>query len=262
MYYNRHTKSQMEESIRQQIYNALKNSKFSKETPELVDILNVEDNPESGVDIDFAVTKLSTSSFSENVEVFSYSEINYSLPVIEDTKYCVEDWVNPEYKRVYILILFCLEFVLPLLCMLITYIWIVRFLKVQNDRMSHYEMLRKKLIQKDKPHQKNCKLLSALCLAFIVCCLPLSLFNIVTDFVSTSPDKQTVIYWPLTILTTMELMNTVLSPLLYGYMNHNFRMEINDNLRRIKLRFARQNSTVRNNIELVKLPLKCYNSSD
>ncbi len=248
MYYNRKTKSKIENSIRKQILDALKKSKFVQEEPGIMD----QYTDELSVFLEEKISNHSNPSFDDQPDYFPIPDVNYSLPEIED-KYCVENWEHPVHKRIYILILFCLEFVLPLLCMLVTYIWIVCFLKVQNDRMSHYELLRKKLIQKDKPHQKNCKLLSALCLVFIVCCLPLSLFNIITDFVNTQPDKQTVIYWPLTILTTMELMNTVLSPLLYGYMNHNFRVEINDSIRRVKLRYGHQTIS-RNKMELVKLP--------
>lgn len=245
--------------MRQDLLDAIKRFKFTSN--------NLFNSPENGTfstnqtDLNVLLATNLTDShlFMDSSSIVMAME-NYSLPAFPDTKYCVENWKNPSHKRVYILILFCLEFVLPCLCMLITYIWIIRFLKVQNDRMSHYEMLRKKLIQKERPHRKNCKLLSSLCLAFIVCCLPLSLFNIVTNFISTS-EKQNVIYWPLTILTTLELLNTVLSPLLYGWMNHNFRIEINEKLRKLKYRRT-PNSFVRNENELAKMPLKCYGSEN
>lgn len=162
--------------------------------------------------------------------------------------YCVEHWENPTLKRVYILILFGLEFVLPFVSMLITYVWIIQFLRAQNDKMSHYEQLRKKLIQKERPHQKSCKLLSALCLTFIICCLPLSLFNIKTEFdmgkfmESNTYHQEKEIYSPLTILTTLEVLNTVISPLLYGWMNHNFRNEINEKVKLFKSKYSKVNT--------------------
>jgi hypothetical protein len=146
--------------------------------------------------------------------------------------YCFEEWPHPTYKRTYILILFVLEFVLPCTTLLVTYIWIIKFLKDQDNKMNHYELLHKRLIQKERPHQKNCKLLSALCLTFIICYLPLSLFNIEAEFhvkkflhEHTNSNKEQV-YLLLTLLTTLEVLNTVLSPLLYGWMNQNFRTEI------------------------------------
>jgi hypothetical protein len=167
----------------------------------------------------------------------------------ENTKYCYERWSDTTYKRVYILILFVLEFVLPCLTMLITYIWIIRFLKVQDNKMNHYQMLHKRLVQKEKHHQKNCKLLSALCVTFIICFLPLSFFNIKAEFdVNKYIDnndtfKQKEIYSPLTILTTLEEMNTILSPLLYGWMNHNFRNVINEKLNEFRRQYKRVKMT-------------------
>lgn len=155
--------------------------------------------------------------------------------------YCVEDWPQPIYKRIYILVLFTLEFVLPCICILVTYIWIIRFLKANDNKMSHYEILRIRLIQKERPHQKNCKLLSALCITFITCYLPLSLFNIKAEFMmGTKADKD--IYSPLTILTTLEVLNTIASPLLYGWMNHNFRNEINQKMSLLKSKYRKVNT--------------------
>ena len=113
--------------------------------------------------------------------------------------------------------------------------------------MSHYEQLRKRLIQKERPHQKNCKLLSALCIAFIVCCLPLSLFNIKAEFdfgkITDGSFKEKEIYSPLTILSTLEVLNTVISPLLYGFMNHNFRIEINEKIKTLKIKYKKVKNT-------------------
>lgn len=173
------------------------------------------------------------------------SKINISLQG-QYTKYCYEQWSDTLYKRIYILILFVLEFVLPCLTMLITYIWIIRFLKIQDNKMNHYEMLHKRLVQKERHHQKSCKLLSALCLTFIICCLPLSFFNIKAEFnlskyIANNSEsfKQTELYSPLTILTTLEELNTILSPLLYGWMNHNFRNVINQKLNDFRKDYVR-----------------------
>ena len=158
----------------------------------------------------------------------------------ENPIYCFETWPHPIYKRIYILVLFVLEFVLPCIVMLVTYIWIVRFLKAQDDKMNHYELLRKRLMQKERQHHKSCKILSVLCVTFIICCLPLSFFNIksefdvnkyfATDVNADQASKEKEIYSSLTLLTTLEELNAILSPLLYGWLNHNFRNAINERL--------------------------------
>ena len=154
--------------------------------------------------------------------------------------YCVDNWSIVTHKRIYICILFFLEFLLPCLSMLVTYIWIIRFLKAQDDRMDHYDMLKKRLLQKEKRHQKNCKLLSALCLTFIVCCLPLSLFNIKAEFSMSvmSVSEKEDLYMQLIVLTIMEEFNTLITPLLYGWMNHNFRVEVDKKLNHVRKRWV------------------------
>lgn len=158
------------------------------------------------------------------LDISEYFKISNAFQV----RYCIETWSMVLLKRTYILVLFFLEFVLPCICMLVTYIWIILFLRQQHTRLSHYELLRKRLIQKDKPHKKSCKLLSVLCLIFIICCLPLSIFNIYTEFhidamLNIGDDE---LYSILTILTTFVTINAIINPLLYGWMNHNFRNEI------------------------------------
>ena len=254
MFYNRHTQEKLIENL----IDAIRRSSLQSS-------MQQQENQTSLFQMNVAAHANSSMLFIQGQHLNQSAEIGYDLDFYSKNlgptnNYCVESWSNPSHKRVYILILFCLEFVLPCLCMLITYIWIIRFLKMQHNRMTHYEMLRKKLIQKERPHQKNCKLLSSLCLTFIVCCLPLSLFNIITDFIINTQEKQTVIYWPLTILTTLELMNTVLSPLLYGWMNHNFRIEINEKLSKLKIKYKRANTFEEVN-EKGELPKKEANHS-
>jgi hypothetical protein len=205
---------------------------------------NSTSEEEMGDEQHFANNSASKSSpgitFSVESVIHQFSEKNLM--------YCVENWPVIGHKRIYILILFFLEFVLPCLSMLVTYIWIIRFLKVQDDRMNHYDMLRKRLLQKEKRHQKNCKLLTSLCLTFIVCCLPLSLFNIKAEFdmaaFVASTDERDV-YSPLIVLTIMEELNTLLSPLLYGLMNQNFRNEINDKVKEFRRKYSRTRSSSR-----------------
>lgn len=176
-------------------------------------------------------------------------------------KYCVENWSDTFYKRLYILVLFFLEFVLPCLSMFITYFWIISFLKKHDDKMSHHEQLRRKLIKKERPHQKNCRLLSALCLTFIICCLPLSLFNIKAEFdigkmstaINHNSFEEKEIYSPLTILTTLEEVNTIITPLLYGWMNQNFRYEIKAKIKILRKKYGR----VQNCEPLSQKPFKC-----
>jgi len=98
--------------------------------------------------------------------------------------------------------------------------------------------------RKERKNNKNCLLLASLCLSFIICSLPLSLFNILLDifFDSNSiqqTEKANIIYWLIIILTTLELLNAVISPLLYGWMNQNFKTELSSYCLIIRTKFSK-----------------------
>jgi len=84
-------------------------------------------------------------------------------------------------------------------------------------------------LKSTKSFQRNSLYFTSLCLAFIICSLPLSSFNILLDMFFDSnwiQQKEKMIYWSIIVLTTLELTHIIVSPILYGYMNQNFRQEL------------------------------------
>lgn len=159
---NRYTKSLYDQSFITKLQEFKDIMKYSPSIPSPIinvptqpgKFTNIQDNSIYNSDTtnygqtgNYSIFALENSSVN-SIEVFNQAEpfdleaLNYKLTA-DNKIYCLEDWREPNLKRIYILILFVLEFVLPCICMLTTYIWIVRFLKVQDDKMSHYEVLRK-----------------------------------------------------------------------------------------------------------------------
>jgi len=202
----------IQDSMKEEFYKALFLSNFSNMIPYNFTFENEANDP----------INISNSFNLENLRNIYATNKNVNL--------CVENWPDPFYKRIYVLTLFGLEFFLPCLTMLVTYIWIIRFLKKHDQQMIKHEQTKNKIpIERIKSrNHSNCLLLTSLCLAFIVCSLPLSLFNITLDmFFDTNwiQKQELTIYWLIIVLTTLELMNIIVSPILYGYMNQNFRNE-------------------------------------
>ena len=176
--------------------------------------------------------------FSINISESISLENLRNIYTQNEKQLCVENWPYPYFKRVYVFTLFGLEFFLPCLTMLITYVWIIRFLKKHDQRMLNHEKINisNSNIANDSSdlptkHHKRLKflLMTSFCLSFTICSLPLSLFNILLDiFINLNwiQQKEKTIYWLIIVLTTLELMNIVVSPILYGYMNQNFRNEL------------------------------------
>ena len=75
----------------------------------------------------------------------------------------------------------------------------------------------------------------------------MSLLNIKAEFyigklyklINHDSFQEKELYSPLTILTTLEELNTIVSPLLYGWMNHNFRFEINAKIKTLRKKYGR-----------------------
>jgi hypothetical protein len=203
------------DSMKDEFYKALSLSNF---TNMILSNFTIEN--EQNISFDVSRVKILTIENLRNI----YSEN-------ENVNLCVENWSYPYQKRIYVLILFGLEFFLPCLTMLVTYVWIIRFLNKHDQRMLNHEQMKNNVstAKIKSRHQRNCLLLTSLCLAFIICSLPLSLFNILLDiFINLNwiQQKEKTIYWLIIVLTTLELMNIVVSPILYGYMNQNFRREL------------------------------------
>ena len=183
----------------------------------------------------------------------------------ENVNLCVENWPYPYQKRIYVFTLFGLEFFLPCLTMLITYVWIIRFLKKHDQRMLNHVQIngRKSKASKSsrssretkstKSCQRNCLYFTSLCLAFIICSLPLSLLNILLDIYFDLQQKENIIYWSIIVLTTLELMNIVVSPILYGYMNQNFKNELKKLNDSISSKFCRKSNKNEKNLEITLL---------
>jgi hypothetical protein len=55
--------------------------------------------------------------------------------------------------------------------------------------------------------------------------------------------EEKEIYSPLILLTTLEELNTLITPLLYGWMNHNFRNELNEKFKLIKQKYGKIETT-------------------
>jgi len=239
----------IEDSIRDEFFKALSMSHFGS-------LMLVENN--------FTLFKNTTESIENYTEIAFISlnrmnENNYLKELGGSSKeYCVENWSYHNSKRIYVIVLFFLEFILPCITMITTYIWIIRFLKNQQMRMLNHDMSRRisSANKKEKSNNKNCLLLTSLCLSFIFCSLPLSLFNILLDiFISLNKiqQKEKAIYWLIIVLTTLELLNIVISPLLYGWMNRNFRTELFTQYKTIRNKFNLKS----NEIELsIHTPLR------
>jgi hypothetical protein len=250
MFYHRHMQNELiEDSIRDEFFKALSMSHFGS-------LMLVENN--------FTLFKNTTESIENYTEIAFISlnrmnENNYLKELGGSSKeYCVENWSYHNSKRIYVIVLFFLEFILPCITMITTYIWIIRFLKNQQIRMLNHDMSRRisSANKKEKSNNKNCLLLTSLCLSFIFCSLPLSLFNILLDiFISLNKiqQKEKAIYWLIIVLTTLELLNIVISPLLYGWMNRNFRTELFTQYNTIRNKFNLKS----NEIELsIHTPLR------
>jgi neuropeptide F receptor len=171
----------------------------------------------------------------------------------ENINLCIENWSYPYFKRMYVLTLFGLEFFLPCLTMLITYIWIIGFLNKHEQQIKNRRRSQISQTTTNHRYKQNCLLLTSLCLTFFICSLPLSLFNILLDVFFDSiwiQKNEKTIYWLVIVLTTLQLLNIIISPILYGFMNQNFRKEFNKLKQTIENKFCAKSTNIEMSLEI------------
>ncbi|XP_007435853.1 neuropeptide Y receptor type 2 [Python bivittatus] len=146
-------------------------------------------------------------------EYFSI-ELNHDFTMVV----CAETWPREgqvNYGTVYSVLMFLIQYVLPLV--IISYAYVRIWSKLKNHispgaANDHYHQRR----------QKTTKMLVCVVVVFAVCWLPFHIFQLVSDIDSKVLDLQEykLIY---TLFHVIAMCSTFANPLLYGWMNSNYR---------------------------------------
>nr|AAK58856.1 putative neuropeptide receptor NPR1 [Girardia tigrina] len=153
---------------------------------------------------------------------------------------CREDWINPVSREIFTTLNFVLQFVLPGLIISLCYFYVGKVLKMRGvNKIGCGVKSREREEMEVKRKRRTNHMLIAMVTIFIICWTPLNMLWIISEIlgkfdVFISDSRNFFLIFLCSHLTAMS--GTMYNPLLYGWMNKNFRMEFQRVLPCLKFR--------------------------
>lgn len=141
---------------------------------------------------------------------------------INNVSFCIEDWPLSHGRFYYSIFALCVQYLLPILIVSTAYIAI--YLKLRNRLQlgATIHTHQRKAERGRRMKRTNCLLIS-IAIIFGVSWLPLNFFNLYADLWGTTMTKEALIVYAFCHMCGMS--SACSNPLLYGWLNDNFRKE-------------------------------------
>ena len=137
---------------------------------------------------------------------------------------CLEEWPSTAARTVYAGAVMLLQFIIPVIILIIIHWRICNFLKTRILQNPTTPMEMNRAMKEAKRHRKNSTLLMAIAIMFALCWFPLTLLNLMADFnYFIFMYKNFLLAFALAHLIAM--VSACLNPVIYGWFNSNFRRE-------------------------------------
>lgn len=136
------------------------------------------------------------------------------------TNYCEENWTSERSRKIFGTITFCLQFIVPFLLICFCYIRVSVRLANRARAKPGSKSAKKEEADRDRKKRTN-RMLMAMVGVFGVSWLPLSVVNIVNDYMETNNASLV----PFFMAHCLAMSSTCYNPFLYAWLNENFRKE-------------------------------------
>lgn len=142
---------------------------------------------------------------------------------------CMEVWPIEIGGFVYTVMVMLFQYVLPIVIVSAAYARICR--KLEYRMVSHVSATKdqRRRQQEERRKRKTNQLLIAIAAVFVISWLPLNIFNLYMYYMGSNtiitPEQQYIIF---AVCYMMAMSSACSNPLLYGWLNDNFRKEFND----------------------------------
>lgn len=157
---------------------------------------------------------------------------------IEYIAYCLEEWPVEHGRAYYSLFSLVVQYVLPIITVSVAYSRICRKLRYRYVNSSAVGSssknkggtvsTNKRKPKDDKRMKRTNSLLVSIGLIFCISWLPLNIFNLVVDYWNPfGEDRQSMMIW-YAVCHMMGMSSACSNPLLYGWLNDNFRKEFKE----------------------------------
>uniref|UniRef100_A0A3Q3WKB0 G-protein coupled receptors family 1 profile domain-containing protein n=1 Tax=Mola mola TaxID=94237 RepID=A0A3Q3WKB0_MOLML len=176
---------------------------------------------------------------------------------------CLEQWPSQPHRLAYTTWLLLFQYCGPLLLILLCYVRVFVRLRHRKDMLDHTRTL----VSQRMTHSRRINImLVAIITAFAVCWLPLIIFNLVSDW---NQEALPICYHNLlfSVCHLLAMFSTCINPVIYGFLNSNFRQEVREVLLHCRCSPAEEEcerfpmSTVHMEVSRTSVPLNCRSNS-
>lgn len=159
-------------------------------------------------------------------------QIDINLPSsfgISSISYCIEDWPVEHGRAYYSAFSLCFQYLVPILIVSAAYCRIYGKLRnrIQIGVMTSDTLRDRKLQRSRRMRRTNCLLIS-IAVIFGISWLPLNLYNLLTDISMSKSSTSTLEVMKYAVCHMIGMSSACSNPLLYGYLNDNFRKEFKE----------------------------------
>ncbi|XP_008295795.1 neuropeptide Y receptor type 4 isoform X2 [Stegastes partitus] len=176
---------------------------------------------------------------------------------------CVEHWPSHQHRVAYTTWLLLFQYCGPLLLVLLCYVRVFVRLRHRKDMLDRARTTENQRMT----HSRRINImLVALITAFALCWLPLTIFNVVSDW---NQEALPICHHNLlfSLCHLLAMSSTCINPIIYGFLNSNFRQEVREVLLHCRCypleeeceRFPM--STVHLEVSRTSVPPHCKNNS-
>ncbi|KAK7930781.1 hypothetical protein WMY93_007176 [Mugilogobius chulae] len=180
----------------------------------------------------------SFSYTNTSAQLNSFRSLFSYAPPAPHMEACMEHWPSPKQRLAYTTWLLVFQYCGPLLLVLLCYVRVFVRLKHRKDML---DRVRTPESQRVTHSRRINIMLVALITAFALCWLPLTVFNVLSDW------KQEVL--PVchhnllfSLCHLLAMSSTCINPIIYGFLNSNFRQEVRDVILHCRWRLQRSQS--------------------
>ncbi|ROT68912.1 neuropeptide F receptor [Penaeus vannamei] len=146
-----------------------------------------------------------------------------NLPDLYSVNFCFEDWPMEHGRGYYSVFVIVVQYCLPIVTVSVSYAMICRKLRFRLENSSVRNS--KKTEREDKRMKKTNTLLISIALIFCLSWLPLNLYNLIVDFYNPFGDDMEKLLIVYAVCHMMGMSSACSNPLMYGWLNDNFRKE-------------------------------------
>lgn len=159
---------------------------------------------------------------------------NISLPQIgiDSIAYCLEDWSVKHGRAYYSIFVLVIQYVLPIIIVSVAYTRICKKLQyryVSTTVVKKDNELSRRKSREDRRRKTN-SLLIAIALVYCISWLPLDICNVIFDFSNPFGEDYHTTMVVYAVCHMMGMSSACSNPLLYGWLNDNFRKEFKGEL--------------------------------